>query len=78
MPEATVTKVLSYIPIFSPYLMPMRAAVGDVAPWEHGLAIGLSLVAIPLLGILAGKIYERSILHVGERVKLTNIFGKAS
>lgn len=78
LPEATVTKVLSYIPIFSPYLMPMRAAVGDVAPWEHGLAIGLSLVAIPLLGILAGKIYERSILHVGERVKLTNIFGKAS
>lgn len=78
LPEATVTKVLSYVPIFSPYLMPMRAAVGDVAPWEHGLAIGLSLVAIPLLGILAGKIYERSILHVGERVKLTNIFGKAS
>lgn len=78
LPDATITKVLSYIPIFSPYLMPMRAAIGEVAPWEHGLAIGLSLLAIPLLGMLAGKIYERSILHVGERVKLSNIFGKAS
>lgn len=78
LPEATITKVLSYIPAFSPYLMPMRAAIGEVEPWEQGLAIGLSLVAIPLLGALAGKIYERSILHVGERVKLSKVFSKSA
>ncbi len=78
LPEATITKVLSYIPAFSPYLMPMRAAIGDVPLWEQGLAVGLSLIAIPLLGALAGKIYERSILHVGERVKLTKVFSKSA
>ncbi|MGO1592455.1 MAG: ABC transporter permease [Ancrocorticia sp.] len=77
-PDATLTKVLSYIPAFSPYLMPMRAAVGGVEVWEQVLAIGLTVIAIPLLGMLAGKIYERSILHVGERVKLTSVFKKAA
>ncbi|MFT3944647.1 MAG: ABC transporter permease [Ancrocorticia sp.] len=78
LPDATITKVLSYIPAFSPYLMPMRTAIGDVPLWEQGLAVGLSLIAIPLLGALAGKIYERSILHVGERVKLTKVFSRSA
>lgn len=77
-PDATVTEVLSYIPVLAPYLMPMRAAVGGVAVWEQGLAIGLTLITIPLLGALAGKIYERSILHVGERMKISTIFKKAA
>ncbi|MGO1859402.1 ABC transporter permease [Ancrocorticia populi] len=77
-PDATVTEVLSYIPVLAPYLMPMRAAVGGVAAWEQGLAIGLTLITIPLLGALAGKIYERSILHVGERMKISTIFKKAA
>lgn len=72
-PDATVTHVLSYIPFLSPYLMPMRAAIGDVALWEQGLAVGLTLVTIPLLSALAGKIYERSILHTGERLKLGDV-----
>ena len=36
LPEATITKVLSYIPAFSPYLMPMRAAIGEVPLWGRG------------------------------------------
>lgn len=78
LPDATVTKVLSYIPFFSPYLMTMRTAVGGVAVWEQLLAIALTLVAIFGLSLLAGKIYERSILHTGERIKLSKIFKKAA
>ena len=77
-PEATITKVLSYIPGLSPYLMPMRAAISGVEVWEQALAIGLTIIAIPLLGVLAGKIYERSILHVGERVKISQVLKKAA
>lgn len=73
-PDALITKVLSYIPLFSPVLMPARVAFASVAPWEIVLALSLSLVAIPLLAILAAKIYEASILRVGERVKLASIF----
>ena len=42
------------------------------------MAIGLTIIAIPLLGVLAGKIYERSILHVGERVKISQVLKKAA
>lgn len=78
LPDATVTKVLSYVPLFSPYLMPMRAAVGGVEVWEQVLAIALTLITIPLLALVAGKIYERSILHTGERIKLKQVLRKAA
>lgn len=77
-PDATITHVLSYIPFFSPYLMPMRATLGGVELWEQILAVGLTLAVIPLLGMLAGKIYERSILHTGERLKLGEVLRKAA
>lgn len=75
-PDALITKILSYIPLFSPVLMPARVAFADVAAWEIALALALALAAIPLLALLAGKIYEASILRVGERVKLSSIFAK--
>ncbi|MCF2706748.1 ABC transporter permease [Arcanobacterium haemolyticum] len=78
LPDATITKVLSYIPFLSPYLMTMRGSLGDVALWEQGIALVISLATIPLLAMLAGKIYERSILHTGERIKLGQVFKKAA
>lgn len=70
MPDALVTKILSFIPLFAPFMMPVRAGFG-MAAWEPLLAIVLCLASIPLLAALAGKIYQRSILRTGERVKLT-------
>lgn len=70
MPDALVTKVLSFIPFFAPFMMPLRAAYG-LAPWEPLLAMAICLASIPLLAALAGKIYQRSILRMGERVKIT-------
>jgi ABC-2 type transport system permease protein len=61
---------LSFVPFCAPLLMPMRIALGDVAPWEIALSLGLSLALIPVLVWLAGRIYSNAVLRSGGRVKL--------
>lgn len=70
--DSLVTKIVGFIPFFSPFVMPVRSAFTDVPLSDTLIAIGLCLVTIPLLAALAGKIYERSILHTGTRMKLTD------
>ena len=45
-------------------------ALGEVAPWEVALSLGLSLALIPVLVWLAGRIYSNAVLRSGGRVKL--------
>lgn len=66
-PESTVVTVSSMMPFFSPFLMPVRAAFVDVPLWQTLIAIGVNLIAIPVVAAISGKIYERSILHTGKR-----------
>ncbi len=76
-PEAIYTKIFSWVPLFSPFLMPARQAFGIVEMWEVLGSLAVTLIAIPLLAALAGKIYENSILRTGQRVKiLTALRGK--
>lgn len=69
-PDTTVTHILSCCPFLSPFMMPMRMALGAVGVWEQLLAFAVQIATICLLSLLAGKVYERSILHTGERLKL--------
>ncbi len=78
LPDAPVTKILSFIPFFSPYVMTTRTAFGGVPLWEQGVSVAITVVAIVGLAALAGKIYERSILHTGERLKLRTALTKAA
>ena len=61
---------LSFVPFCAPLLMPMRIALGEVAPWEIALSLGLSLALIPVLVWLAGRIYSNAVLRSGGRIKL--------
>ncbi|MBM9432581.1 ABC transporter permease [Flaviflexus equikiangi] len=69
-PDSTLTQIVGFVPFFSPFVMPVRAAFTDLPATDLIIAIGLCLVTIPLLAALAGKIYERSILHTGTRMKI--------
>ncbi|MGO8948823.1 MAG: ABC transporter permease [Ktedonobacterales bacterium] len=72
-PDATWTKVLSYIPFWSPVLMLMRLAVGTVAWWEIVLTIGLMLLTI-LVGIwFAARLYRLGVLMYGQRPGLSTL-----
>ncbi len=66
-PDATVTKVLSYIPFWTPTLMMMRLAVGTVAWWEIALTIALMLVAIVACTWFAARLYRYGVLMYGQK-----------
>lgn len=70
-PDSTVVRILSQIPFFSPFMMPVRNVFGGVETWEMLLSIGIALATIPLLVWIAGRVYRRGVLHTGGRMKLT-------
>lgn len=69
-PDGTVVRVMSQIPFFSPFMMPVRGVFDSVAVWELLLAIAIALVTIPVLVWLAARVYHRGVLHTGARMKL--------
>ena len=72
-PDATSTKVLSYIPSWSPVLMLMHLAVGTVAWWEIVLTIALMLVTILVDIWFAARLYRLGVLMYGQRPSLTTL-----
>lgn len=69
-PESTLVEVLSYIPFCSPFIMPIRIALGTAGTTDVLIALALSLVLIPALVWLSGRIYSNAILRTGARVSL--------
>lgn len=76
--DATWYKVLSFVPGFSQYFMPIRFGANQSGWSEQLIAYALAGLAVILLSRLGAIIYERSILRIGERVKLSQIFRKAA
>ncbi|WP_061960916.1 ABC transporter permease [Demequina flava] len=73
-PDGTATVVLTQIPFFAPFMVPMRAAFGAISTGETVLAVVICLVTIPVLTWIAGKVYAGAVLNTGGRMKLTEAF----
>ena len=69
-PDATLTKVLSYIPFWTPIFMLMRLAVGTVAWWEIVVTVALMLVTILACTWFAARLYRYGVLMYGQRPSL--------
>ncbi|MGP3947275.1 ABC transporter permease [Streptomyces sp. 7N604] len=63
----------SYIPPFSAILVPLRMAGGVASPAEIVLPAVILLAVTAFVVWLGGVIYNRSILHTGKRMKITQI-----
>jgi ABC-2 type transport system permease protein len=70
-PEATLAKVLTYVPPVAPMIVPTRAAQGAVSPPEVLISVALMLVSIAVLIRVAARVYERAVLRMGSPMKLT-------
>ena len=70
-PDSLVTKVLSQVPMFAPFMMPTRAAAGALEAWEMPLALLITGLTIPALVWISARVYRRAVLHTGGRMKLT-------
>ena len=69
-PDATVTKVLSYIPFWTPMLMLLRLAVGTVAWWEIVVTVALMLLTILACTWFAARLYRYGVLMYGQKPSL--------
>ena len=56
----------SYVPLWSPFVMISRLAVGRVEPWELVLSLGLLLVTVPLVTLLAIRVYRAGVVLYGQ------------
>lgn len=72
-PAATLTKVLSYIPFWTPWVMMARIAMGTVAWWEIVLTIVLMLAAFYVCAWFAARVYRLGVLMYGQRPGLGQI-----
>lgn len=72
--DTTVFKVLSYVPILSPFLMFSRYALYGLSTLELVLGLVANIGGCALLILFASKIYRAGTLHYGNSLKLTKIF----
>ncbi|MFD1471799.1 ABC transporter permease [Companilactobacillus mishanensis] len=62
-PESIFAKILSYVPFFSSYFMPLRVINHAASPLEIGLSLLILLVTIGLMGYYIGRMYKGLMLQ---------------
>jgi len=70
---APVRFVLNYVPLFSPIGATVNYFQGGLALWQTLLSLGISILALPLIMFAASRIYRRSVLATGARLKIFNV-----
>ena len=68
-PGGAVATVLSIIPFFAPLLMPLRIASGVAPTWQIALSAVLLVGTAYAVLRVAGRVYARTLLHRGSRVR---------
>jgi ABC-2 type transport system permease protein len=76
-PGSVGTTVFSFIPLFSPVIMPVRIAAGVAPFWQVLISVVLVIGTIYVFAAVAGRIYRNSVLRVGGRVKFSEALGLA-
>ncbi|MGW7948295.1 ABC transporter permease [Staphylococcus xylosus] len=61
-PDTLLVKIVSFIPLMSPFVMFVRASTPDVATWEIMVSVALSIITIFVLLWIAVRSYKDTIL----------------
>lgn len=75
--DSVLLKAMSFFPPTAPLTMPLRVAYGTASAAEALLSMGITLIAIVLVGLLASTIYARSILRTGKRLRYREVLRAA-
>ncbi|MDQ3612868.1 MAG: ABC transporter permease, partial [Chloroflexota bacterium] len=75
-PDSTFAQVVAIVPVTSPMTMVPRILLGNPAPWEIALSIGLLAAAAVLAVMLAARIYRMGVLMYGQNPSLRVIFSR--
>jgi ABC-2 type transport system permease protein len=77
-PDTMLARVGSLLPMWSPFVMPVRIAAGSAALWEIAVAIGGSVAGAIGLVWVGSRIYRGALLHVGTKLKIKDAWKIAS
>ena len=69
-PSGTAARIATFVPPVSPMVVPLRAALGSIEPWEVVGAVVVMVVAIWVLFNVGGRVYSGAVLQSGGRVRL--------
>ncbi len=69
-PAGTAARIATFIPPVSPMVVPLRAALGAIEPWEIVGSALLMCAAIWVLFVVGGRVYSGAVLQTGARMKL--------
>jgi ABC-2 type transport system permease protein len=76
-PSGTAARVATLIPPVAPMVVPLRAALGAIEPWEIALSAGLTVATIWALLVFGGRVYSGAVLQTAGRVKLRDAWRAA-
>jgi ABC-2 type transport system permease protein len=74
-PDAWPAQIASFIPISAPFVLPVRAAVSDVAIWEVALAAAIMLVSTYTVIRVAARMYTGAVLRTDAPPFLKDVVG---
>ena len=66
--NSAVVRVLSYLPVTSPTVLPMRMAQGGVEVWEIAISVAGLVFGTWAVIAFAGRLYEFTLLRSGARI----------
>ncbi len=66
-PNSNLGMVMSMVPFFAPFVMPVRWSMTTVPPMELAISLGLMVVGLLVCTWLAGRIYRTGILMYGKK-----------
>ncbi len=76
-PTGIVAIVATYIPASAPIVVPLRAALGAIEPWEILLAGAVTVAATYGLFVIGGRVYSGAVLQGGGRMKIRDAWRAA-
>lgn len=65
-----VVAIMSYVPFSAPVGMPLRLFLGTAEWWEPLLSLAILVISTVGIVLVASRMYENSLLRLGQRVKL--------
>jgi ABC-2 type transport system permease protein len=77
-PSSLFARVLTLLPPSAPMVVPLRAALGAIEPWEIVLSVGITAAAIWGLFVIGGRVYSGAVLQTGGRIKLRDAWRASS
>jgi len=78
VPDGALSRIGSLIPMWAPFVMPVRIAAGVAAAWEIAVAVvGSAIGAIALVWI-GSRVYRGALLRTGTKVKITDAWRAAA